>query len=807
MGTIDHGCLSVFDSLGRWRKFEMHVITSTGSPVCLIVSTKGFMERRRKRSRFPFQRLLFAQIVTALLWANFVRAQVPKRTVEDTDSKLAGISIPDAPEAVDLLGKAADEESLKDWNSAADDYLKAIKRFRGRVVPLAAGEGTNGDVSARYVCVGEIVQERLAKWPVDGLSVYTGLYGRVAADQLAVTSRDDAAAVLDIFWSYFATDAGKLAGIRLMDHYFDNGDFRTAAWFGGRLLSFHPNLGDAQPAILYRTSLAWHFAGEDAEAKKLLDELKTMNPAGAFAVGATIAGQDVSLLDALSAALAVAPPPPTTRPWDADEHPSFAEQNDVEANSSTVKPAILAKTIPLNAPNYAGVGPALLKNLLDSDQQEIATHTGSGIIPATDGGNLFFQDGRSLYAIELATGAPIPAWGQTQRNGRFSIDLFGRARDQMLTVTVSPTNVLAIMGQADRSPVLKTGITASTPAAVASSNRLVCLDRGTGRMRWSQAPADLPDPAAHLRSFEYSGTPLVVPANLLGDDSSGDDDSVLVTARGGNESEFDYCYVVCLSCKTGGYRWSTYLGGATRNRDVRQNSGSPSQMALADGRVFVSTNLGLLAAIDPVNGRPIWCNVYGRANRGSAGNILWGEQVDGSEAVVSQHAWSPNPIFVRDGNVFFLPSDTDALFVCDAQSGEPRGSLSMSDWQDANTLLGIQGNGLIVSGDKNIVAVDWQKAVAGRSAQLATLWSADIAFDDDASICGRGVVTSDSVLVPTTHRLVRIVNGRIRATYPARGSFGETQARGNLLVTAEHVLVMGSTQMDIYDGSPMRRGR
>jgi hypothetical protein len=58
------------------------------------------------------------------------------------------------------------------------------------------------------------------------------------------------------------------------------------------------------------------------------------------------------------------------------------------------------------------------------------------------------------------------------------------------------------------------------------------------------------------------------------------------------------------------------------------------------------------------------------------------------------------------------------------------------------------------------------------------------------------------VLVPTTHRLVRIVNGRIRATYPARGSLGDAEARGNLLATGAHLIVTGNAGVDVYSGDP-----
>src|SRR5438132_1000013 len=74
----------------------------------------------------------------------------------------------------------------------------------------------------------------------------------------------------------------------------------------------------------------------------------------------------------------------------------------------------------------------------------------------------------------------------------YGVDLFGRARGEQLTVTLTSNRVLAILGQMDRQ-ALAMGI------GMIPSVRLACLDRSNGKPVWTRSPADLPETVAPLR--------------------------------------------------------------------------------------------------------------------------------------------------------------------------------------------------------------------------------------------------------------------------------------------------------------------
>jgi outer membrane protein assembly factor BamB len=424
----------------------------------------------------------------------------------------------------------------------------------------------------------------------------------------------------------------------------------------------------------------------------------------------------------------------------------------------------------------------------------------NAIIPVVDNGDLFFQDGRTLYAVDSANESPLAGWLKTypgEREGRFKIDVAGQPRKELLTVTVSPELVLAVMGQLDRLtlPVAARG---TTIAPSKSTVRLVCLDRNSGRELWTRTTLDLPEAGTTLNHAEYDSTPLIIPREFAGRDESGVlDDSVLVTARTGRQNQFDECYLVCMSLKSGQYRWSTYLGGATHDTGAQTE---PSQMTFSDGRVFVMTNLGAVAAIDPSDGRVIWLNSYPHDAGGPRQNILLANSRSNERplGIAPTKAWAHNPVICCDGKVFVLPNDARNLFVCDASSGSGMNYFPLSYWGNADLLLGVQDDCVILNSQTKVFAVDWRKYLSGNNPSDATRWTTDISFIDGATTCGRGFATTESIFVPTTNRLVQITNGRARATYPVRGIFSEGQGPGNLLVTRSAIVVAGQKRIDIY---------
>jgi outer membrane protein assembly factor BamB len=744
-----------------------------------------------------------------------------------------GVTIPDSPGATEKLDQAKRKQDDGQWKTAAEFYHDAITQFAGRVVVSKIDKSTG---TFEYIGIAPEVQERIAGWKPEGLRVFDAAYDKTAADLLATAGPGDVGTVQTVFWEYFVTPAGKEAGIRLADIYLESGDYPAAAWVASRLLKLHPALAGDWGMVAYRAVVASHYAGDDATANAVLAQLKGKpNETG------SLGGHDVHLADAADAVMTGPLPVAHADPSDADTWPSFGGiGGHGQLSTSTARAGASLNTINLQPPDFSGQINGARLNLEQSEKVSLANFQAMGVMPVADAGSLFFQDGRSLYAVDLDSGVPLPAWLVTypgDRKGRYHVNVTGRARNEELTLTVTPQRVYAVMGQMDRNTVgnqyqnngrFNNGIEQDNGDL---SARLVCLDRNTGREQWVRTPSDLPEAAGTLRSGQYNGTPLVVPARFGGKAAADDaaqvpEDSLLVCVRGGRDNQFDDCYIVCLSARTGDYRWSTYVGSAMRSYDgTGGGSQDASQLALADGRVLFMSNLGTVGALDPADGRVVWLAGYTRD--GSEGNMEAFQrrqfaQMNGEDQSnrAPAHPWARNPVIVSGGKVFAMPTDSRNLFVFDAETGVELKRLPMTglDKTDvspiqpdnsvvADVILGVRGEIVYVSSFKSVFALDWnaanpihpQSAIRAQRENLAG-YSSSIPEPQNNRLCGRGFLTADSLFISSKQQLYELDPDKmsIRSVYPAQGSFTNGQVPGNIIVTSQNVIVAGQERVDTY---------
>ncbi len=226
-----------------------------------------------------------------------------KAGADATDN--SGVYVRDSAIALERLALAQRMERLKEWGKSADLYQEILVKYPDRVV---AASGQAGPPVAQYTSVTEAVCQALCKWPPEGLDVYRSRFETPAANLLASVAGSGGAQNLQILHQvyslYFPTNSGKLAGIRLMDAYFEAGDYAAVAQIGRRLLDWHPDLTAERPMTLYRTALAERLSGDNAEAKHHAEELRQRFPQ---AVGA-IRGADAALADSLDQELAAGGP-------------------------------------------------------------------------------------------------------------------------------------------------------------------------------------------------------------------------------------------------------------------------------------------------------------------------------------------------------------------------------------------------------------------------------------------------------------------------------------------------------------------
>ena len=248
---------------------------------------------------------VFASVIGSVVGSNAIIFAQAQGTSSTSDPQ-QGVYVPDSAIATDKFELGKRMERLKEWHKSADVYQEILEKYQDRVVATLLNDRGQ---PMRYASVSVAVQEQLSKWPEEGLNVYRSKYEPVASGILEQAKRDSIESLHKVFWLYFATDSAKTAGQRLMDYYLENGEFSAAGLIGDRLLNLHPNLIAERPSVLFRTATAYHLAGNEASAKKRLDELKKnhVNEIG------TVGGKDGNLAAALEAQLAEKAPVAVTR--------------------------------------------------------------------------------------------------------------------------------------------------------------------------------------------------------------------------------------------------------------------------------------------------------------------------------------------------------------------------------------------------------------------------------------------------------------------------------------------------------------
>ncbi|HEV2295915.1 MAG TPA: PQQ-binding-like beta-propeller repeat protein [Tepidisphaeraceae bacterium] len=747
--------------------------------------------------------MLFAATATAQP-ATQPEAAVPADGALAGKESSQGVYVRDSAVAVEKFALAQRMERLKEWDKAADALQEVIEKHADRVMPSQVDAN---NVIYQYTSVTTAVQERLAKWPAEGLDVYRARFEPQAAALLEQAGPDDLGALHRAVALYFVTETGKTAGLRLVDLYLESGEFPAAAWLVERLLAWHPSIEDERPKLLYRAGLAYHLAGDVDSATAKLDELKKNFPDAKGAVR----GEEVVLLESLATELQTAPP--VARGATGDSWPMLGGS----ADRGRIPEAGGRLGALINFTEYVrpARGPRSTDPRLDAMRQE-AERTERrdrgegftlGVFPAVDRGDMFFQDNARLYAVSVETGVVLPGWQATygDRGGRYVVNgAVPLPRNQHFTVTVTDNSVLAVLGQVDGAMMMNMGFGRVMPGGVGDPARLVCLDRATGRERWTVSPRQLPQPLAQLRSLSLGGSPLVV------------GDNVYILGRGGKPMQFEDTYVLCYSLKDGSFRWSCYLASGNADPNAMRGGMMPgdgdnvSHLAYASGRLYALTNLGALAAVDAYSGTIVWLNIYPRPKPEFEIRARWNRAENTAPA---SKPWHHNPVIVKDGKVFILPNDAQHLLVYDAGSGVELKRIRMDQFDNAKTLLAVAGDRLILSSDASVFAVNWQAYNPESQRDANLFWQAGPFekqnFKPNDTIRGRGFVTSDSVFVSTGWALFRLSlkSGRIEQSYPRDRVWDAGEGPGNVLVTEDHVILATADRVNVYTDLAVARQR
>ncbi|MEM6315814.1 MAG: tetratricopeptide repeat protein, partial [Planctomycetota bacterium] len=315
--------------------------------------------------------------------------------LEGKDSS-QGVFVRDSATVLEKFTLAERMERLRDWDNAADVYQSVVREFADRVVPSRTDDENN---ITQYRSVVPAIQERIARWPAEGLDVFRQLYGDDAARLLdrALTEPDpdqQRRQLARVVNEYFVTDSAITAARLLVDASFRGGDFASSAALADRMLDNYPGLGDANADFAFRAALAHHLLGDTEAAALRFNELP------ADAVG-TLGGEDVNYRAALSDILIDAPPVPTsstTTDWPTAFGAPSRAVIPAEPTSDKLQRAFRVELID-STPRTTQ--PAQVQRFRKDIEALTDLGEFAGIVPVIDRGELFFHDNATLHAVSM----------------------------------------------------------------------------------------------------------------------------------------------------------------------------------------------------------------------------------------------------------------------------------------------------------------------------------------------------------------------------------------------------------------------
>lgn len=330
---------------------------------------------------------------------------------------------------------------------------------------------------------------------------------------------------------------------------------------------------------------------------------------------------------------------------------------------------------------------------------------------------LLWCDEYRIYAFDLRTGKP--AWGSPQRRpgeiyaasaileiDKLIVERGGRVDGGTRNYRAlgAPRFTLTVQGDL---LLARIGWPVTYPAngqATEPLSQLVCLNLAKqGFEVWSAQPPG--------ERWSFEGTPVC------------DEDFAYSVLR--YHDVRPQLHVFCYELATGQVRWRRMVCSGEALARGQIDEISHALLTLGEGRLFLNTSLGGVAALDAASGRIEWIAQYPRAATLSN----------------ARHAFRDltPPVFDR-GTIYVAPCDTPEILALDTASGRIRWRCRHAD--DAVHLLGAAAGNLIASGKK----LWWIDAETGRV--NADYPDVDANNAGTAGGFGRGVIAGDLIYWP-----------------------------------------------------------
>ena len=744
---------------------------------------------------------------------------------KDTETKATGpehnVTLAEEPGVLELLSKAQKarakaEQDPQAWPECVKCYSEILRKYPNSVY-LDRWEGPDKkDLAYKnglYKSTRERVAKEIASLPPAGLAIY-GVINDPAARALFLEAREelDARKMDQLARDFFATSWGDQALAWLAEIDSGRQAPREALTHVTQALK-HPHPSIPRIGLLVRECLAQIELGDSAGAAKTLQETEGLLPAAKeneLRVGHT---EGRAALEQLKTRLAATQRAPAAKPLSASASdrswPTYfgnAAHNRVAPERSNVGLRKWSEPIVklLYGPNAE---PNTMQKVMGPDNQAVDDPTMNCHLAVQDG-HLYLCDTQVVAAYPVGNpqaGAPgaggnakfiFPSDAQPVKppaRQRSAIIQFGgvymrssgvRHRANSCTLAEDrlyfacgaeapvPSPNFFMAQEQKETPNFLAALGKQAPGSTLESGKLV----------WSLQPDN------HLQAFdaqskadqEWLKTVYFVTAPTW--------DAGVLYALAVHHSGLTEAWAVACDAATGRLLWRTQICAANPilvGGLVQPARGLPA--AVADGTVFVVTNLGAVAALDAMTGDVKWIRIYERLPVPDRQNFSGMRQ--------TQEFWGPNPPIVYGSMLIATPQDSELLYVYDIETGRRLWHISRTERDPGlKHILGISHGNLVVSGATNL---HFYELKGGRETGPAE----PLSFE--SMIRGRGIVAGNTILVPTANALIivdaSLVDGKFRPSVRGQYKWAEPEREaGNVFAAGDVLYTVSHTHVNAY---------
>ncbi|MBI4616043.1 MAG: PQQ-binding-like beta-propeller repeat protein [Planctomycetes bacterium] len=517
--------------------------------------------------------------------------------------------------------------------------LVGLYREVERAGPLLGG-GPAAAWDTVYVGAAEYALRQIVRLPAEGLAAYRALHDPVARRPFEQAARDrDPSALLGVAGEFLLTSYGPRALHMAATLLLEAGDARAAEAAWRRLRRFYPDMGSATgvEAGLVLAGLAFCHArtGRIRLLEELASEARRLYPETKITIG----GREEPLVQAIE------------RELEAALAATLAGEPRGRANAADCGPVadFGGPLRELWQVRIADAFPAQYWRRLTPPRIPAPYP----YLPAVQGGRVYLAGQSGAAAWDLFTGKLV--WAV--KGGEAPTIRLESAQDPVYGATVAFGVCLAVF---DSFRDNKAGMRDLQSAYPASS--LVAFDAGGGDGGKARELWRAPSPGAAGQSV-LSDTFLVGPPVVAG----------RVVAIAGTTSKQDTeVRVFAFDLGTGELLWERYLCSVVESSPRGENETRPmpplvGPLAEDGGTLYVSTNLGVAAALDVATGRILWLRPYAASHEGKQIQKTYENPAERPLPV----PWVLSPPVVSDDLLFLLPTDvpSGALRVFDPETG------------------------------------------------------------------------------------------------------------------------------------------